>query len=841
MHRVLTASLVLLLSAPAWTFQARPLSNLRFDGRDGDLVHTLVGSDGTDFLVLSTNYFSFGDQRVYVQRVVRGVPVGPQLAIGRGSGAGIVWTGTEYLAAWSSAEGLWTARISRQGALIARSSEPVTSHGGWFASNGRSAMAITRVDNQTLAALPLDLHGRPSGTAVTFSMPNHEELSVGPSGGGYAIVSTGWRATSLMLVGTNGVPATASPMILEGPYAGTSTLEYRSAGSRIATDGTDTLVVFAGERLGDDSLLKTVVVSAGGTIKRAAQVAYKIAGAGERSLQPAAIVWDGSQYAMSVAVSKDPTGNFTTVDTGLLRLSRSGEMVGGIAYATTGERRKMPTGLGWNGSELLASWYDTTNQQGYGVYCATVPLATMTPSAPSRLGRTLARQSGVAVGASHGQYLAAWYETADGVTTIRASRLDAAGNYLDRDGIPLGNLTLPAPHLPAPTIAIDGDETSWLVVWANGSVRGRRLSRDGAPLDAQSFAIGSGYEAAVRWNGGSYVVVSSDGSLYSRVVSRGGAVTAARTLAREVNNFDLSSWTTYRSPLLAVTRGHVLTTFRKEEGACFAGTPGGCYTGHTILGLRLDASSVPLDAAPFEIATNVWPQVALATDGTRYLVAWAQSGGIFGAFLPAEAPQQGGNRFRIVSSASSPALAFDGQHFVAAWRIDNPPRTIVTARVSSSGTTTDTTMLRLEDGEAAQGAVVAASDDMPALVGFVDRHSVYDDVWRGALLFSSEFAAAPGVPSPPSIINALMIDRDALDVGWQTTERLLGVLVELQLSDGAYRAIGVASGDAHGARVSVAGLEGSAVRIRGWNASGLSEASRTIPIALPRQRAIRAR
>jgi hypothetical protein len=98
---------------------------------------------------------------------------------------------------------------------------------------------------------------------------------------------------------------------------------------------------------------------------------------------------------------------------------------------------------------------------------------------------------------------------------------------------------------------------------------------------------------------------------------------------------------------------------------------------------------------------------------------------------------------------------------------------------------------------------------------------------------------SPGVPSPPSITGASSIDQNTIDVRWQPAAGAIGTSVELQLEDGAYRTIGIAGGGASSARFSLAGLQGSAVRLRAWNAAGLSEASASIPIALPRQHAVR--
>src|SRR5947209_11099658 len=168
MRQLLVVLVAVFISANAWASRGRPVSDLRFEGRvfPGS---GFVGSDGKDFLFLST---SGSNPYVYAQRIAGGAPVGPSLGIGAGTAAGVSWTGIDYLVSWSSAAGMWTARVSRQGALIGGSTRLVMPHSGWFASNGQSALVVGRVDNNTLLAQPLDVAGQASGPAVTINMSN---------------------------------------------------------------------------------------------------------------------------------------------------------------------------------------------------------------------------------------------------------------------------------------------------------------------------------------------------------------------------------------------------------------------------------------------------------------------------------------------------------------------------------------------------------------------------------------------------------------------------------------------------------------------------------------------
>jgi hypothetical protein len=322
-------------------------------------------------------------------------------------------------------------------------------------------------------------------------------------------------------------------------------------------------------------------------------------------------------------------------------------------------------------------------------------------------------------------------------------------------------------------------------------------------------------------------------------------VTSSRTLmTSSYQSQPLSSTSiTYRFPSLVVVRGETMAAYLNVLTSC-GGIQWACGEESTIVGWRLDSSANPIGAAA-TLAKNAWSTQMLATDGTHHLLAWSAydasvgEGSIFGTVLSADAPQEG-TPFRIASKASLRDVAFDGSDFLVAFQTATSPYPVGTLRVTPAGAVKETAMLPLDDGESAANPTIATSPGMPALVGYLDLHPAYDLRSRGALLFSTEFTpSALAVPSPPSITGALRIDQNTIDVRWQPAFGAIGTSVELQLEDGAYRTIGVAGGGASGARFSLAGLQGSAIRLRAWNAAGLSEASASVPIALPRQHAVR--
>src|SRR5689334_11317632 len=108
--RQLVAVVLLAGATSAWAYRARPVSDLRFFGRfNTDLL--FVAGDGGESLVLSSRS-NETEGAVFTEKIVAGRPVGSHWRIATGQGAGLVWTGGEYLAAWTSDDALWIGRLS---------------------------------------------------------------------------------------------------------------------------------------------------------------------------------------------------------------------------------------------------------------------------------------------------------------------------------------------------------------------------------------------------------------------------------------------------------------------------------------------------------------------------------------------------------------------------------------------------------------------------------------------------------------------------------------------------------------------------------------------------------
>lgn len=825
MPKAASAAILLIIAFEAEAFRPRPVSGLRFENFAAPTWNRGVASDGTDFLVLSAHWYPSRDG-VFVQKVSSsGAPVGPRRHIGYGiSVAGLTWTGSHYLAGWHlDHRELWTAPLSRDGSLLA---PPVRSMVSatfpLLAANATSALAFA-YDDDEVTVQPLDLTGRPTAAATTYTAPAPRGgMNVAAlDGNRFAAVFSGRDGTWLMLFDADGAQI-GSAILIDGPYA-TAGSNYRSNAALAASDGSDVLVVFGAGHSDIRGELVTAVVGPDGAVK-SKQVIHSMPRGGPSSMIPVALRWDGSQYLVLANIIPAPLES--SYDPALLRVTRAGALGGEVSWVSRDqEQDDRGTALASNGRELLA----TT------AYAAiAVDAATLRPRTPIELNRTLTAQSGLTIEAGYGGYLAAWYETDAEGTTVRASRIDAAGNYLDGDGIVLDTVGPRSPYWER-AIAIDGHGPHWFVVWSPGTDRnqiaGRTVSWSGV-AGAAVMPIGSGYGVDVLWRGSQYAVLRIDYDLHLDLLRSDGTVTATRVV-RKGDALDTPIGTSglyFIDPHLVLLRDRLLAMY-SARSTC-SGYPG-CGARTSLSGLWLDDA----DAEPFVVDNDVWGLHGIAAAGDRALVVWASSENLYGAFLSADMPVAAGARFHIESyGRAETTVAHDGTHFWVAHHDTWPSESIVARRIASDGTVLERAATRLDDGEFTRGGTIAANATMPALLAFDLHHSAYDSVSRGALLFASELAEAAAPPPAPAIVCATENADGTITVSWQQAPNALGHSIELQLADGAFRQIGVAAASASSARVSRAGLPGSVVRVRAWNERGLSLPSAIAP-TLPAPRA----
>lgn len=779
--RILSLLLALALAGDALAVRGRPVSNHRFEGHT-DPNGPSIASDGVDFLTLGN---------LEVQKVVNGQPaspINPTLTPLDDH----TWAGTHYL-------GLnfrWIVRISREGSLIGEPIDVFSEPGETSIVAGRSsALASIRTLND-VRVRPVALDGHPTGPETVLPFVPYQPSSPGAprlaaAGDRFAAVLPSDTGAELFLLRPDGSLERTVSIAKPAAYD-------HSRCAFVASDGSNFLVAFVATQLnGGGPVLVTAVVGLDGTLRGRTEIRM-VGDAPFRTVVPVGMVWADSQYYVLADVSTDASDAAPA----LLGVTRGGELAGGLV-PLPGHHQAFD--LAWNGRELAVV-------TAAGV-SSVDPALRVSP--PAKLGRSLSEQSPVAVAAGPGAYLAAWVEEDDGATTVRASRVDTAGNYLDGDGIILG-------PSQATFLAVDGNGPQWLVAWtSDGVVRVRALSFAGVPAGAD-VAVGSGHVADLLWRGSQYVLLRwNDDALYADTLRQDGTVVATRELIpRQTTQFPDQSVVTYAVDAhLFPLRDRLLMVYGAVTSTCRVF----CSANTTIKGLSLDTPA----AVPFVIDDQDFDAdlYDVASDGDRGLVVWAGANGVYGRFVTGEQP---GPRFVVHDGWTEAVVAHDGAGFVAVTGSFTKPMT--TARIQPDGTVTGHTVA-VHDGILLPQDL-AASATLPALLGYRLGYAGYRK-YRAALLFTSEFAPPSATPPAPQNVCATENPDGTISVRWQRAVDALGISIELQLADGTFREIAVAAAGATAARVSRWGLTGDAVRVRAWNALGLSQPSAIAPSLPP--------
>ena len=819
--RLCVAVAIVATSFPIFAYRGRPLSDLRFGHHRYTSDYMEVASDGTDFLLLTQT-----GRSLFTQQVTREGQVRPNRWIASdapwGSPLHLVWAGDEYLAQWFVGGSTFVfGRISRNGTLIDTYEAPAPEY-SWYrplVSNGHSAFEILYRDNSGLILEPRPISGRSAGASVRIDT-GLSYVSVDAIGlrNGYALVASAANGTWLMFLRDDGTVA-RGPLLVDATPCGYG---------KIASNGTSIAIVC------QHLEVSSIIVSMEGYVQQGRRTILHPDPEEYAITLIDDLVTDGAQYVVMLSLSKWNTSGIDS--TGLLRLGTDGTPIGDLVPVEQGR-------LASNGRDLLLlrsdGFCDCDCECGetHRAYAAMLDGATLAARDPVLLGRTVTAQTDLAAAAGNGQYLVAWIETENDNRSVRASRVDRRGNYLDGVGIVLAEWKSPvlaAGPESGGILSVDGNGVSWLVVWPHdGQVSGRWISANG--ILGPMMSIGPGSEAAVRWTGTAFMVlhIHEHQVLYSTLVTPDGAILPSRIVAEAAGG-------TFTASALAVVAGQAVVFYAgRSDKACVA-----CL--QTLSALRVDASGTPIDISPLQIATyrlSAEPRIFAAGGGDRALVGWSVDTST--RYTPPDAVDayavpvfvDGGMRAGApvrLGDGYGPAIAFDGHGFIAVWHAKRPflRKIVRVVRIDATETLSAATQVPMLETESGDRPVVAANADLPPLLAWPARLPQYDEVLRGNLLFASELAGADDPPAAPVAICASQPGEDVWSVQWRPPANSLGTSIELQLDDGAYRQIGVAAAEATSARVTAGGLTGSAIRLRAWNGGGESLPS-AIARALP--------
>ena len=278
--------------------------------------------------------------------------------------------------------------------------------------------------------------------------------------------------------------------------------------------------------------------------------------------------------------------------------------------------------------------------------------------------------------------LLSWADQRNGGSAVFASRLTADGARRDDTGVLL-SLALNKERDPA----VGSNGSGYLVAWVdsregNGQIYGARLDGNAAPISAEAFAISKG--AVNR----SYPTVVSDGTGYlvawNEMVGTASQVGWQRVAAN--------------GSLVGTAGSLPLADLSRPRGAFANGVyllVGSNYSvGREVHAVRVGASDGELlDATPMVLTTDS-SSANLSSDGTAFLVAWADaSSNIAGVRVASDGTVGALLSLAAARASYPPSLAFGFGNYLLAWD-DTTASGILGVRVAPDGAPVDTTSLR---------------------------------------------------------------------------------------------------------------------------------------------------
>jgi len=293
------------------------------------------------------------------------------------------------------------------------------------------------------------------------------------------------------------------------------------------------------------------------------------------------------------------------------------------------------------------------------------------------------------------QVVAGWSAPAGTGVEVRAARLRPDGSTLDPGGLVV--LTVPRPA-PGP-LSLAWDGTSYLFTAAAldaskaQQLRAARLSADWRPLDPGGIDVAAPVGVAV---GGPAAAPAGSGFavLWSSAVADGNrmrpSVAGALVAGGQATPMPAFAWSKAgQMPFLALA-GNQPFVFWSEVG---------WFTDEGLI-VDLDVQAVPLDGArpPVLVSngTNGQFQPVVAWSGEQLMVAWEdrradrQHADVYAARLTPGGAMLDPGGLAVGAGQGpqvAPAVAWDGQNFVVAWR--DGARGLAVGRVSPGGAMLD--------------------------------------------------------------------------------------------------------------------------------------------------------
>ena len=368
-------------------------------------------------------------------------------------------------------------------------------------------------------------------------------------------------------------------------------------------------------------------------------------------------------------------------------------------------------------------------------------------------------------------FLVVWQDGRKGDSTdVYGARVTPAGVVLDPTGIVI---SAAAENQFAPALAFDG--ANFLVVWEDRrggrDIYGARVTPAGVVLDPQGIAISTargGEDPVPAFDGENFLVVWADYRSDSSWDIYGARVTPAGAVL-DPEGISIAATPGYAGLALAPGGENSFVVWEDER-----------YSGQDdINGARVTSVGVVLDTAGIDIATAAEGQMypALAFDGENFLAVWHDwcRSDIYGARVTPAGVVLDPTGIAITSAPDaevSPVSAFDGGNFLVVWnRSRGNSWDIYGARVTPAGVVLDPNGIPISTATSYQWEPDLAFDGASFLVVWEDRRNGSDIYGArvtpaGVVLDSGPVVRQEGSQSHPALARGSGNDIFLVYQGW---------------------------------------------------------------------------
>ncbi|HEX8735601.1 MAG TPA: hypothetical protein VF721_09780, partial [Pyrinomonadaceae bacterium] len=459
----------------------------------------------------------------------------------------------------------------------------------------------------------------------------------------------------------NNLNPTGSPFTVN-TFAGSN-----ATNARVASDGTNYLVIWREDRFAYNEIFATRV-SAGGEVLDPSGI--KLFGNVTDYVLPfnTSLAWDGTSYVAAYHCGDSGvTGNVCAN-----RVQANGNASPPIqAPSVSGSTQPAVGALAGGGAEIL--WVDrrlSADGDIFGVrFAADNSFGTPAPASLAAPRETQIRFTKTEAG----NFAYVYRSTISGASSVYLQRLDASGN-------PVGDPTLVVQGAEAifnPSVAWNG--SVYLVVWElNTQIYGRRVAADGAPA-GEAFAIMPGNMPDVAALGTQFLTVDTyeptNHIRFAQAVRVDASGTVLGAPVKIGNNFDLR-------PRVRAFANRWMVVWESDISHDNSNS--------NIVGAFVAADGT--SPGEFSISGLFSDAPHLAVGGETALVVWQNGGKIYGRRLKADGTFSG-NAFLIAQAPRSlfaASAAWDGSRFVVTFADSRnsttlPPPDVWATLVGSDG------------------------------------------------------------------------------------------------------------------------------------------------------------